>query len=185
MPLNPYIEFFNRYLLHFTKSEESESQSGLRSCDPNIQDPGFFHLSCTGGVANRGSSFTATATGSIFFFLSLKLWHEIKLGRQHCTDFIGFSFSVKGWSPLAVHSLLHTELVPQGVPCADFGGRPSTDCKVGRAWMFPLAMFWLPEIFGSSTSRSFRLLSRKSSDSFFFLSVGDDTGTEPGILSSK
>lgn len=111
MPLDPYIEFFNRDLLHFTKSEESESQSGLRSCDPKIQDPGFFHLPCTRGVPNRGSSFTATA-GSIFFFLSLKLRHEIKPGRQHCRDLNGFSFSVKVWSPLAVHSLLHTELVP-------------------------------------------------------------------------
>lgn len=51
--------------------------------------------------------------------------------------------------------------------------------------MFPLAMFMLPEIFRSSPSRSFRLLSRKSSASFFFLSVGDVTGTEPGILFSK
>ena len=49
--------------------------------------------------------------------------------------------------------------------------------------MFPLAMFGL--LFRLSTSWSCLMLSWKSSDSFFFLSVGDGWDKETGILSSK
>lgn len=118
--------------------------------------------------------------GLIFFFLSLKLRHETKLGRQHCADLSGFSFSVKT-SSLAVLSLLHTELVPEtyGVPCTDLGGRSRRVCLTS---FFPLANTLLLEI-RLLNSWSFPKLSRKRSTNFFFFRVGDSRGTEPGILS--
>lgn len=148
----------------------------------DIQDSGFFNLCFTRYSNSQGLSFTATA-GLIFFFLSLKLRFERKLGRQHCVDLRGFSFSDLK-SPFGVLPPLQTELGPEarGVPFADSGGKSSI---VRLTSIFPLDIFCFPKIFSSLPSMSFLMLSSKSSASFFFLPVGDGVGIEAGTLFSK
>lgn len=62
------------------------------------------------GMLDQSLYYTAMA-GLAFFLRSPKLWHDLKLGRQHCTDPNGLSFSAQT-SPFGVLSLLHTEFVP-------------------------------------------------------------------------
>lgn len=122
--------------------------------------------------------------GLIFFFLSVELRHDTKLGRQHCADLIGLSSIIE--SPLGVLSLLHTELAPEtyGVPFTD----GSTSSIVVLISVFPLAVFWLPWVFCSSTcwsSEPSLVLCRNSSASFGFFAVGDGSEMEPRVLSGR